>query len=54
MRLPQALYLGYRVTEKVIEAGKAIDIRLVDHIIFTPKGYTSMRADRCCAFDPFA
>jgi DNA repair protein RadC len=49
---PSTADIGF--TEKVIEAGKAIDIPLVDHIIFTPKGYTSMRADRYCAFEAFA
>lgn len=38
-------------TEKVIGAGKSIDIPVVDHIIFTYNGYLSMRAERVCVFD---
>lgn len=31
------------VTAKVIEAGKALDVQVLDHIIYTAHGYTSLR-----------
>jgi DNA repair protein RadC len=42
-----------RFTQKVIEAGRVMDIPLVDHLIMTHKGYISMRAGNCCKFDSF-
>lgn len=38
-------------TQRMIDAGKAIDIPLVDHIIVTHKGYVSMRAEGHCKFE---
>ncbi|WP_303905224.1 JAB domain-containing protein [Thiohalomonas denitrificans] len=38
-------------TKKVIEAGRTLDLPLVDHIIYTPNAYTSMRAEDCCRFE---
>ena len=31
-----------RLTEKLIEAGRVLDIKVLDHIIFSPAGYLSM------------
>ncbi len=31
-----------KVTKKLVEAGKALDIKVFDHIIVTADGYTSM------------
>ena len=41
-------------TNKVIEAGKTVDIPILDHIILTHKGYISLRAERLCKFEPLA
>lgn len=38
-------------TNRVIAAGNALDIPLVDHIIYTPNGHTSMRAEGACPFE---
>jgi len=32
------------LTKKIVQAGKALDIELVDHIIFTPNKYCSLMA----------
>lgn len=40
-------------TQKVIEAGRVMDIPLVDHLIVTHNGYISMRADNYCEFESF-
>ncbi|MFA5530737.1 MAG: JAB domain-containing protein [Thiohalomonadaceae bacterium] len=40
-------------TEKMIELGRALSLPLVDHVIYTNKGYFSMRAENACRFEPF-
>ena len=32
----------HQITQKVKEAGKLLDIQLLDHLILLPEGYTSM------------
>lgn len=41
-------------TNKIIEAGKTLDIPVLDHIILTHKGYISLREERRCKFEPLA
>lgn len=41
-------------TNKIIEAGRTLDIPVLDHIILTHKGYISLRAERRCKFEPLA
>jgi DNA repair protein RadC len=41
-------------TNKIIEAGKTLDIPLLDHIILTHKGYVSLRDKRLCKFERLA
>jgi len=41
-------------TRKIIEAGRVLDIPLIDHVIFTDHGYLSLRAGEYCEFEPFA
>lgn len=43
-----------RFTNKVIEAGKTLDIPVLDHIILTHKGYISLRDDKQCKFESLA
>jgi len=43
-----------RFTKKVIAAGKVIDIPVVDHLIISHKGYTSMRKEQLCEFEAYA
>jgi DNA repair protein RadC len=38
-------------TRKVIQAGEAIDIAVVDHIIYTTKGYTSLKRIKPSLFE---
>ena len=40
-------------TQKMIEAGRVLDIPVVDHIIYTHSAYISMRADGICKFESF-
>ncbi len=40
-------------TNKIIKAGRAIDIPVVDHVIITNTGYFSMRAEDVCEFESF-
>lgn len=40
-----------RFTKKVIAAGKAIDIPVLDHLIVSHNGYTSMRKEHYCEFE---
>ena len=42
-----------KFTQKVIAAGKAIDIPVVDHLIVSHVGYVSMRAENHCDFEAF-
>jgi DNA repair protein RadC len=39
-------------TRKAIEAGKALDIAVLDHMILTHKGYISLRDEGECKFEP--
>jgi len=41
-------------TNKIIEAGKTLDIPVLDHIILTHKGYISLRDERRCKFQRLA
>lgn len=41
-------------TNKIIEAGKTLDIPVLDHIILTHKGYVSLREEKRCKFEPLA
>lgn len=41
-------------TEKLIQAGKAIDIEVVDHLIVSHQEYVSMRHKKYCVFNSFA
>jgi DNA repair protein RadC len=43
-----------RFTNKAIEAGKTLDIPVLDHIILTQKGYISLRDERQCKFESLA
>lgn len=43
-----------RFTKKIIEAGKTMEIPVIDHIILTHKGYISLRDKRLCKFEPLA
>ena len=43
-----------RFTNKMIEAGKTLDIPVLDHIILTHKGYISLRDERQCKFESLA
>lgn len=43
-----------RFTNKIIEAGKALDIPVLDHVILTHKGYISLRDDKQCKFESLA
>ena len=43
-----------KFTNKIIAAGKVIDVAVVDHIIVSHKGYTSMRKEGCCEFEGYA
>jgi len=49
---PSEADLGF--TKKVIAAGKVIDILVVDHLIVSHKGYTSMRKEGFCEFETYA
>jgi DNA repair protein RadC len=40
-----------RFTKKLIEAGKALEIPVVDHFIVSHKGYVSMRKEKFCEFE---
>ncbi|MCU7937147.1 MAG: JAB domain-containing protein [Candidatus Thiodiazotropha sp. (ex Dulcina madagascariensis)] len=40
-------------TEKVIDAGKVMDVPVIDHLIVAHSGYVSMRADGYCDFEVF-
>ena len=40
-------------TNKIIKAGRAIDIPVVDHMILADTGYFSMRAEDVCKFESF-
>lgn len=40
-----------RFTQKIIAAGKAIEIPVVDHIILSHSGYISMRKKQHCEFE---
>ena len=42
-----------KFTNKIIAAGKVIDVAVVDHIIVSHKGYTSMRKEGCCEFEGY-
>ncbi len=48
---PSSADIGF--TQKVIEAGKVMDVPLVDHLIVSHNGYISMRTDNYCEFDSF-
>lgn len=39
-------------TERMVEAGKLLDIPILDHIIITHTGYLSFREERLCEFEP--
>jgi DNA repair protein RadC len=39
------------MTEKVIRAGKALDVEVLDHIIYTARGYTSLRETAPAIFE---
>jgi DNA repair protein RadC len=41
-------------TNKIIEAGKTLDIPVLDHIILTDRGYISLRDERRCKFQRLA
>jgi len=41
-------------TNRIIEAGKLLDIPVLEHIILTHKGYISLRDERLCKFEPLA
>jgi len=41
-------------TNKIIEAGKTLDIPVLDHIILTDRGYISLRDERRCKFQGLA
>lgn len=41
-----------RFTKKIIEAGKTMEIPVVDHIILAHNGYVSLRDKRLCKFEP--
>lgn len=42
-----------RFTKKLITAGNVIDIPVVDHLIVSHKGYTSMRKEHLCEFEAY-
>ncbi len=42
-----------RFTKKVIAAGEAIDIPVVDHLIVSHNGYISMRKEQHCDFEVY-
>ena len=35
-----------QITEKIVNAGRILDISVLDHIIYTSKGYTSIRNEQ--------
>ena len=39
-------------TNQIIEAGKVLDLPVLDHLILTHKGYISLRDDKRCKFEP--
>ncbi len=39
-------------TERMVEAGKLLDILILDHIIITHTDYLSFREERLCEFEP--
>lgn len=41
-------------TNKIIEAGKTLDIPVLDHIILTDRGYISLRDEKRCKFQRLA
>lgn len=48
---PSKADIGF--TKKVIVAGEAIDIPIVDHLIVSHNGYISMRNERLCEFKDY-
>ena len=42
-----------QITEKIVNAGRILDISVLDHIIYTTKGYTSIRNKHPELFDSF-
>ncbi len=38
------------VTAKIVQAGRVLDVEVLDHIIYTGKGYTSLRQSRPSLF----
>ena len=38
------------VTKRIIEAGKTIGIQCIDHVVFSPHSYLSMREEQFCSF----
>lgn len=40
-------------TNRIIEVGRLMDLPLVDHVIYSASGYSSMRAEDVCGFEPF-
>lgn len=41
-------------TNRLIEAGKSLDIPVIDHLILTHDGYISLRNDKRCKFESLA
>src|SRR6185295_2388709 len=43
-----------KFTKKIIEAGKTMEIPVIDHLILSHSGYISLRAKRLCKFEPLS